>query len=119
MSESIARDKSELFAVRIINFARSLRADYKEYSLADQILRSGTSIAANLAESECAISKNDFISKIYISLKESCETLLWLRLLNKTNLINKELFISLYKDCEELKKILNATLKTLRMKNEN
>ncbi|MDR1361247.1 MAG: four helix bundle protein [Rickettsiales bacterium] len=114
MSESIARDKSELFAIRIINLARYIRKEKKEYSLADQILRSGTSIAANLAESECAISKNDFISKVYISLKECAETMLWLRLFKKTDIINEKEFESIYKDCEELKKILNATLKTIK-----
>ncbi|MCL1892507.1 MAG: four helix bundle protein [Alphaproteobacteria bacterium] len=116
MAESIAREKSEDFAVRIIKLARHIRETKKEFSIADQILRSGTSIAANLAESECAISKNDFISKIYISIKECMETLLWLRLLRKTEIITERQFNSIYPECEELRKILNATIRTIKSK---
>lgn len=73
--------KSERFAIRIVNLYKHLSGDKKENVLSKQILRSGTSIGANLAEAECAISKNDFVSKVYIALKESSETQYWLKLL--------------------------------------
>lgn len=113
MKENIALEKSEEFAVRIIKLYRYLCIEKKEYVLAKQILKSGTSIGANLAESECAISKKDFLSKIYIALKESAETLYWLRLLHRTDYINKKLFQSFYSDCEEIKKILQSSTKTI------
>lgn len=116
MSDSIARIKSEAFAVRIIKLSKFIRENKKEFELSSQILRSGTSIAANLAESECAISKNDFISKVYIALKECMETLLWLRLFRDSGIITKIQFESIYKDCEELRRILHATTKTVRAK---
>ncbi|MDR1338241.1 MAG: four helix bundle protein [Rickettsiales bacterium] len=116
MSESVARIKSEAFAIRIIKFAKFIRDNRKEFDLASQILRSRTSIAANLAESEYAVSKNDFTNKIYIALKECAETLLWLRLLNKSEIITDRQFDSLYQDCEELRKMLNSTTRTIRVK---
>ena len=114
MVESIARNKSELFAIRIVNLCRHLIDKKKEFILSKQILRSGTSIGANLAESECAISKNDFAAKVYIVLKETVETAYWIRLLRNTNLITEKEFASLSKDCEELRKILSSTTKTLK-----
>ena len=81
--------------------------------MSKQILRSGTSIGANIAESECAISKKDFLSKIYIALKESAETLYWLDLLYETEYITDSQYESLYADCEEIKKMLSSTTKTI------
>ena len=78
------------------------------------MFRSGTSIGANVAEAQCAITKNDFVAKTYISLKECNETLYWLRLLERTKYINKQQFDSIYKDCDELKRILVAITKTAR-----
>ena len=83
-----------------------------EYVLSKQILRSGTGIGANIAESACAISKKDFLSKIYIALKECNETLYWLDLLHETGYITDKAFVSLNNDCLELKKMLTATTKT-------
>ena len=74
----ILRRKSLRFAVRIVNLSKYLKEEKKEYTLSTQILKSGTSIGANLAESATAFSKKDFISKVYISLKECSETLYWL-----------------------------------------
>ena len=104
--------KSEDFAVRIIKFYKFLTETKKEFVLSKQVLRSGTSIGANLSESECAISKSDWLSKVYIALKESNETLYWLRLLLKTDFINQAEFDSLYADCEEIKRMLTASTKT-------
>ena len=114
--EKIAKDKSMTFAVRIVNLYKYLTETKNEYVVSKQILRSGTSIGANLAESECAISNADFLSKIYIALKECSETLYWLELLNKTDYLSNSQYESLTSNCEELRKILSATTKTLKNK---
>ncbi|MDD5889032.1 MAG: four helix bundle protein [Ruminococcus sp.] len=111
--EKTVKYKSKKFSVRIVNLYKYLCDKKNEYVLSKQILRSGTSIGANIAESECAISKKDFLSKIYISLKESAETLYWLDLLYETEYITDSQYESLYADCEEIKKMLSSTTKTI------
>ena len=111
-----AKYKSKRFAIRIVKLYQYLCNEKKEYVLSKQLLRSGTSIGANLAESECAISKKDFLSKIYISLKECNETLYWLELLYETGYISAEEYRSVRTDCEELCRILSATTKTLQFR---
>ncbi|MBR1811822.1 MAG: four helix bundle protein [Clostridia bacterium] len=108
--------KSERFAVRIINLYKFLCASHQEYDLFRQLLRSGTSIGANLAEAEYGISENDFLSKKYIALKECAETLYWLRLLKQTGYLSDSEFDSIYADCEELRKMLSSATKTLKEK---
>ncbi len=115
MGQSIAIEKAEAFAIRIVNLARSIR-DQKEYSLADQILRSGTSICANLYEGKFAQSNADFISKLSIALKEASETDFWLKLFYKTDIINISLYESLNKDIKEIISILVSTINTLKAK---
>ena len=110
--ENTARYKSKKFAVRVVNMYKYLCEEKKEFILSKQVLRSGTSIGANLAEAECAMSKKDFLSKVYIALKECAETLYWLDLLYETNYIDQPQYDSLYRDCEELKKMLMSTTKT-------
>lgn len=105
--------KSKQFAVRIVNLYKYLCNDKKEYVLSKQILRSGTSIGANIAESECAISKKDFLSKLYIALKECSETLYWLDLLYDTEYLTEEQYNSMKKDCEEMRKMMSASTKTM------
>ena len=105
--------KSKKFAVRIVNLYKNLCEQKNEYVLSKQILRSGTSIGANIAESECGISKKDFLSKVYIALKECVETIYWLDLLSETDYITKEQYESLMSDCEELRKMLSSTTKTI------
>ncbi len=105
--------KSKQFALQIIRLYKILRNDKKEYVLSSQILRSGTSIGANLAEAECAISRKDLLSKIYIALKECSETRYWLELLYESDYIDKETFNGLYNDCQELMRILSSSTKTL------
>jgi len=112
-NENTVLAKSEKFAVRIINLYKYLTLKKKEFVLAKQILRSGTSIGANLFEAECAISNNDWLAKIYIALKECNETLYWLRLLVKTDFILEKEFSSIYDDCMEIRKILSASTKTM------
>ena len=113
MKENIALDKSKAFAIRIVNLYRYLCETEKEYVLSKQLLRSGTSIGANLSESVCAISRRDFSAKIYIALKEAAETAYWLELLYKTGYLTKEQYSSMNSDCEELLKILMATTKSV------
>jgi four helix bundle protein len=91
----------------------------KEFVLARQLLRAGTSIGANLAEAECAMSKRDFLAKVYISFKECSETKYWLELLLATEFLAEKEFNNIYPDCVELQKMLNATTKTLRKQLEN
>ena len=116
MESNTAKVKSKLFAKNIINLYQKIVSEKKEYVLSKQILRCGTSIGANIAESECAMSIKDFLSKIYISLKEASETLYWLDLLYETDYICKEDFLKLKKDCDEIKRMLSATTKTITQK---
>ncbi|MDO5526192.1 MAG: four helix bundle protein [Prevotella sp.] len=102
------------FAIRIVNLCRFLNEEKHEYRIADQLFRSGTSIGANLAEAQCAVSKNDFIAKIYISLKECNESLFWLELLRNTNYINEQQYTSIHSDCVELKRLLTSITKSSR-----
>ncbi len=111
--ENTVKVKSKKFAVRIVNLYKFLCDTKNEYVLSKQILRSGTSIGANIAESECAISKKDFLNKIYIALKECVETIYWLDLLKETEYISTDQYNSLHLDCEELRKMLSSTTKTI------
>ena len=108
-----AKKKSKVFAVRIVKLYRYLCDEKKEYVLSKQLLRSGTSIGANLAEAECAISRKDFLSKVYIALKECVETEYWLELLHETDYLTEQEYKSINTDCEELRKMLSSTTKTL------
>jgi len=111
--ENTVKYKSKKFAVRIVNLYKYLCDEKKEYVMSKQILRSGTSIGANIAESECAISRKDFASKLYIALKECNETGFWLELLRDTNYITQEQFRSLYDDCDEMRRMMSASTRTL------
>jgi len=102
-----------LFAVRIVNLYKFL-CEKKEYVMSRQILKSGTSIGANITEANRAISKKEFLSKIYISLKECAETGYWLELLLKTEFISEKEFISLNEDREEIFKMLTSITKTTK-----
>ena len=108
--------KSKKFAVRIVRLYQYLSDENHVYVLSKQILRSGTSIGANIAESECAISRRDFVAKLYIALKECMETLYWLDLLRDTEYITQEQYSSLEQDCQELRKMLSSATKTINSK---
>ena len=114
--EKTVKYKSKKFAVRIVNLYKYLCEDKKEFVLSKQVLRSGTSIGANIAESECAISDKDFISKIYIALKECAETIYWLDLLFDTDYLLDGEYTSMKNDCEEIRKMLSSTTKTMNSK---
>ena len=105
-------DKSFGFAVRIVKFSKWLRQEHKEYELASQVLRSGTSIGANIAEAQYAQSKPDFISKMHIALKEASETTYWLRLIAAAQIVSSEDVKSLQNDASEITKILASIVKT-------
>ncbi|MBQ4551106.1 MAG: four helix bundle protein [Oscillospiraceae bacterium] len=110
--ENVIEDKSFEFAVRIVNLTKYLRRKYKEYVIAKQILRCGTSIGANVSEAQRAQSRADFYSKMSIALKETNETYYWLRLLYRTEYLTKPEFESMKKDADELLRILVAICKT-------
>ena len=114
MRESILRDKSYAFAIRVVNLYRYLCEDKKEYVLSKQLLRSGTAIGALIREAEFGQSKADFISKMSIALKEANETNYWLNLLKDTKYLNEKMFDSISADCLELIKMLVATVKTAK-----
>ncbi len=106
------------FAVRVIHLSQHLRSKYKEYSLANQVLRSGTSIGANFEEACGSITKADYIAKMSISLKEARETLYWIRLFRKVDLLDEKLYQSLYSDCNTIIHILGKTIRTTQRNNE-
>ena len=107
-------EKSMLFAVRVVNLYRHLMRKNKELVLAKQVLRSGTSIGANVREAESAQSKADFTSKMSIALKECGETLYWLELLVRTESISQKEYASIGGVCDELFALLTAIVKTSR-----
>ena len=114
MGKSILRDKSYLFAIRIVKLAKYLQTDHKEFVLARQVLRSGTAIGALIKEAEYGQSKPDFINKMNIALKEANETEYWLSLLKDTLFISEEEFKSLEEDTKEIIKMLISTIKTAK-----
>ena len=116
MGENILRDKSFAFALRIIELRRLLVNQYREYELSKQILRSGTSIGANIEESVHAQSTPDFIHKLSIAQKEANETNYWLRLLRESRSLDAAFANELLADCDEIQRILTASIKTLKQK---
>ena len=110
--KAVVEQKSKQFAVRIIRVYQYLTSEKKEFVLSKQLLRSGTSIGANMAEGECSISKRDFLNKMYISLKECNESLYWLDLLFETDYLSEREYASLRRDCDELRKMLSSITKT-------
>lgn len=110
--ENVIVDKSKSFALRIIKLYKYLVAEKKEYVLSKQVLKSGTSIGANVKEAIRGQSKADFYAKMNIALKETSETEYWLELLYESNYIEKRAFEDIFSDCKEIIKILMAITKT-------
>ena len=108
------QEKSFGFAIRIVNLCRYLRDEQKEYILSKQLLRSGTSIGANVAEAQQAQSRPDFANKINIALKEAYETNYWIRLLYATQYLNEKEYESIIADCSEIERLLIAITKTAK-----
>lgn len=118
MKENILIDKSIDFAARIVKLNDYLVKNKKGLTIARQIIRSGTSIGANINEANYGQSTADFISKMHIALKETAETEYWIKLLYKTDFIDKKLYESLIQDCIEIKKILIASINTAKENNK-
>jgi four helix bundle protein len=109
-------DKSYAFALRIVKLHLHLSKELKQFEISSQILRSGTSIGANVEEAMGGVSKKDFVNKLSIAYKEARETKYWLRLLRDSEMIELELADSLISDCEELLKLLYSIIKSTRAK---
>lgn len=116
MKENVIKSKTKAFALRIIKLYRYLTEEKKKFVLSKQVLRSGTSIGANVRESECAQSEADFYAKLYISYKEANETTYWLELLHESGYIDDGSFNSVYDDNKEIIKILASITKTQKTK---
>ena len=114
MKKSIVFDKSKGFALRIIALYKYLCDEKKEFVLSKQLLRSGASIGANIAEASCAYSSKEFLAKMYIAFKKCAETAYWLELLYKAQYLNQTEFDSINADCTELQKILSSITKTMK-----
>ena len=112
-TDSVLRKKCLAFSLRVIRLYKYLVSDHKEFVISKQILRSGTSIGANVTEAVYGSSKKDFAAKLQIAKKEAAETCYWLELLYGGEYIDKKLFQSFRQDCEELLSIICATLKNI------
>ena len=110
------QQKSFLFATHIINLARNIKQTYNEFDVSRQILKSGTSIGANIRESRNAQSPTDFISKLSIALKEADETQYWLELINACGMMSNEEFSKANNELKELIAMLTSSIKTVKNK---
>ena len=116
MRENLIVDKSFALAVRIVKLCKYLRNTKKEYVLSKQLLRSGTSIGANVSEAQRAQSRADFLAKLSIALKEANETQYWLKLLLHTDYLTEKEFGSIHDDLSEVLSILTAIWKSTEPK---
>ena len=112
--DAIVEKKSFRFAVRIVKLCNYLQKEKKEYTLSKQLLRSGTSIGANITESQQAQSRLDFINKLSIALKEAAESNYWIRLLYATEYLSKGEYTSIINDCKELERMLSSIIITTK-----
>ena len=112
--ENTIKEKSFRFAIRIVKLCRYLQEEKKEYVLSRQLLCSGTSIGANVSESQQAQSRADFLSKLNIALKEAAETEYWLRLLYETDYLTQTQFASIISDCDQVKSLLVSIVKSCK-----
>lgn len=114
MNKSIIANKSFNFSKNIVYLYKYLVEHKKEYIMSKQLLRSGTSIGANVKEALRGQSKKDFLAKMYISMKETDETEYWIQLLIETEYIDKVKGKKILKDCQEISRILNAIIKSTK-----
>ena len=114
MKENVVKNKSFVFAVRVVNLYRFLCAQQKEFVLSKQLLRSGTSVGAMIREAEHAETKKDFIHKMAIAQKEINETIYWLELLQASNYLTNEQFKSINTDAVEIIKLITTIIKTTK-----
>lgn len=118
MSESILRERAKEFAKNIVFLVKEIKSNKKESVLSNQLLRSGTSIGANIHEAQYAQGTADFISKLEISLKECFESEYWLELLFETGYIEEKKYKKLNNDCGVIRKMLISSCKTLKAKHD-
>ena len=116
MKENVLKTKSFNFAIRVVKLYKYLKTEHNEFILSQQIIRSGTAIGALIREAEHGESLKDFAHKLNISLKEANEAKYWLYLLYASEFITKKMYDSISSDCEELLKLLIASLKTTKRK---
>ena len=114
MKENALIDKTIVFAARIVKLYRYLTKDKKETVISKQLLRSGTSIGANINEANYGQSRADFIFKLHIALKETAETEYWIKLLIMSEYLSEDMGNSILQDCLEIKRILIASIKTAK-----
>jgi four helix bundle protein len=117
MKKSPIKTKSYLLAINIVELYKRLSEQRKEYVLSKQVLKSGTSVGANIREAIQAESKADFIHKMCIAFKESSETEYWLELLRDTNYLDEPTFDYLHSECEEVSRLLTAIIKSSKERN--
>jgi four helix bundle protein len=115
LNNSLVYDKAYNFAIRIVNAFKYLQEMKREFILSKQLLRSGTSIGANIAEANGAISDADFSNKMSIAYKECLETKYWLSLLKDTKYLDENTFKSIHDDADEIAKMLFSIIKKVRM----
>ena len=116
MKNNVIVEKSKTFALRVIKMYKYLVDTKKEFVMAKQVLRSGTSIGANIREAQRGQSKPDFYAKLNIALKEAEETAYWLELLHESGFVSPDLFESIYADCQEVIRLLVSITATQRSK---
>ena len=118
MADSVLRDKAKEFAKTVVFLCRDMKSNHKESVLINQLLRSATSIGANLHEAQYAQGTKDFISKLEIAQKECFETEYWLDILFETGCIKEATYRSIQNDCGAIRRMLIASLKTVKSKQE-
>lgn len=116
--QNVVYEKAHAFAIQVVKAYRYLSSEKREYVLSKQLLRSDTSIGANVAEANGAISKADFSNKISIAYKECLETKYWLSLLKDAGYIEKKFYQSIFSEADEIAKILFAIIKATRIKKQ-
>ena len=119
MADSILRDRSKEFAKQIVILCRTIKQKHRESVLTNQLLRSGTSIGANIHEAQYAQGTRDFISKFEISLKEVYETEYWLQLLFETGYIDEQTYKPIQNSCGTIRRMLISSIRTMKGKADN
>ena len=119
MAESIMLDKAKNFAVEIINVCKIIKETKRESVLTNQLMRSGTSIGANIHESKYAHGTADFIAKMQIALKECYESEYWLELLNRTGYLSDEQYKIILNECGQIRRMLISSINTVKNKKDN
>ena len=117
MADSIMLDKAKDFAVEIINLCKSIKENHREGVMTNQLIRSGTSVGANIHESKYAHSSADFVSKMQIALKECYESEYWLELLYRTKYIDEEQYKTVVNNCGQVRRMLISAINTVKEKN--